>query len=165
MGKLFIANCTKQFQDFTYTLPERPGVITQRIGPGGQLAIYGDLNPLQIESILAQHANYGLVPAVEVDRAKEFVGLCFSIDTPVKMPKIEKMLDHNDQMLRKRGEEIRDRSAIALNQAVEAATAPLKSLELEFIQEKGRDDAPIVESHVRVQREPGQPVPRARGRR
>ncbi len=119
MSKLFIANCSKQIMDFHFRVPESNRIFNQKIGIGEQVQIYKDTTPAVIDSIVNQHANYGLVPASEVDRTKAFVGMCYSVDKPMDTGKIVAAAEHNDEVLTQRGAEIREVSAVAINQSLE----------------------------------------------
>lgn len=129
--KLYISNCTQQVQDFVYRLPETSGTRTQRIDIGGQIIVSGDLNPTQIDSILDQHAKYGLVSVDEVDRTRPFIGLCFSVDKPVIMDKVRRAMEHNTTVLNDRGRQLREEAAIFVNNQINDGTnGALSSLEM-----------------------------------
>lgn len=116
--KLFIANCTKQNQLFLYRVPgenrETPNM--QEIGVGKCVAIYrDDTNADVFESIIEQHADYGLIAASEIDRTKDFIGMCYQFDKPIDVEKIIRALGRNDIVLKERGEEMRKLAAVAIS--------------------------------------------------
>ena len=125
MAKLYIANCTKQIQDFWYRVPgcdgsgKAYGPRMQKILEGSQVMISGDLQQEEIDFIVADNARYGLINVDEVDRAKPFVGLCYSIGKPVAVPKIEKLFVHNQEILEQRAEDNLKATALANNQLLE----------------------------------------------
>jgi hypothetical protein len=119
MPKLFIANCSKQFVDFAYRIAEEASVRLQRISIGGQIAIAGDLNTLQIDYIIKQHLKYGLIPEEEVKNAKGFVGLAYQIGKPLSVTTIMHAMSKNKAVLIKRGKDMRQNVAVAANNIIE----------------------------------------------
>lgn len=116
---MFIGNATKQIQDFVYRLAENPSTMRQTIPIGGQVQISGDLNMPQIDTIIAQHARYGMRKSDELDRTKPFVGLLYSIDRPIPAMRLTQAMEHNDNVLTQRGEETREQIAVASSNAIE----------------------------------------------
>lgn len=141
--KLFIANLTKQHQGFTYRVLESEGVRTQHIPVGQQIQISGDLSQPDIDYIIRQHERYGLVRADEIDRKKPFVGLCYSVDKPVREAVIHRGVEHNTDILVDRGREIRQETAIATNNRIEHdlgenqdVNASLRKLDVSVVEEE-----------------------------
>jgi hypothetical protein len=126
---LFIGNATKQNVVFAYRVPEQSGVRAQNIPIGGQVRISGDLSSTDIDSIIAQHRPYGLVDAREVDRDKEFHGLCYSIGSPVTVAKIGLAIQHNTSVLVERGQEMRKAAAVAVQGRIEHDLAETPGME------------------------------------
>lgn len=129
----------------------------QRIEAGSQIRIAGDLTTADVEAIVAHHAKYGMRTADEANRAKAFVGLCYSIDAPVKLDRMEIVLDLNRSVLIQRGVEARRQAAVATAEAVEKELPPgtLGALEMSVVEEKrdGREVTdPNVAEGVRVDR-------------
>lgn len=137
MSKLYIANCTQQQIKFMYRIPEDPRPYPQffYIRAGAQERLPFELSTPAIEAIVAAHAPYGLVRADEVDRTRPFIGMCYAVDKPVVLDKIRRALQHNQQVLNERGQEIRQAAAIAVNNVVEQQTATLSELELTIEEE------------------------------
>lgn len=120
MAKLYVANCTKHIQMFMYSVPEEKGMRTQRIDMGGQILVYQDSSMDVISYIIGQHQHYGLVSTNEVSRTKDFIGLCYSIDRPVDIEKIMTASEQNDDVLVRRGQDIRkDTAAMFSNRLTE----------------------------------------------
>jgi hypothetical protein len=168
--RLYISNTTKQNVDFFYRVLENPVARRQQIPIGGQIVISGDLSTPDVEYIIGQHRPYGMVSADELDRTKEFVGLCYSVDKPVTMIKIERTMRHNDAVLIKRGEEIRKEAAIASSNGLENSLVEqdrqesLRSFETTIVEENSekRDtsDVKAISEGIRVRRsEEPQPRP------
>ena len=139
MSKLYIANTTKKLQIFHYRMPEdpRPQALMIHIRPGGQEVIpYRDLSPQAVEAIVAPHRPYGLISVDEVPRHKPFVGMCYSVDKPVPLERIQVGLKHNDELLAHQGRETRIAAAVALNNAIEQQTGQqLSNLEISIEEE------------------------------
>lgn len=116
--KLYIANCTKQVQDFCYRVPEEPGLKRQTIPIGQQIPLSYDFTKMQIESVIAQHERYGMVHVSQIDLEKGFTGLCYDIDKRVSVESILAGLDHNQTVLIKRGQDIRRKNAISISHEI-----------------------------------------------
>jgi len=91
--KLYVANTTKQEHLFAYYLPENARPFSHSIRAGAQIEISGPQH--EIDSIIHQHAIYGLVEANKVK--KGFGGLCYRIDKPVSLDAIEQGLAQTAQ--------------------------------------------------------------------
>lgn len=152
--KMYIANCTKQVASFIYRLPEHHQQRQQQIEIGGQTQISGDLTQLEVDAIIEQHTKYGLVAADDLDRTKPFIGLCYSIDKPVRIGKLEQALVHNDKVLEQRGAQTRKEAALAVAKNVEQQTGEgLTALEMTIEQDKAGTDGDVVGAQtVRVDR-------------
>lgn len=122
MPKLYIANVTSQTWEFPYRLPESSRHYTQTINIASQTQIPGtnrDVSQVVIDSILEQHAHYGLVSADEALRGAHFYGLVYSVDKPVPFEKLQRLVERYRSILNKRGTEARQNAAIATNEYVE----------------------------------------------
>jgi len=167
VSKLYVANTTRQAHQFLYQVPEYPAPFMQNIPPGGQIAVSKDLNPVQLEAVVQHHRMYGMVHADE--RPNGYSGLCYSVDKPVKLDRIQNAVVHNDAVLAERGRKQREDAAIAVNSQIETQMREqdmpgnLRVLEMEAVEEVSGADTPRVAEGVRVSRE--SPAPRARGRR
>lgn len=155
--RLYIANCTKQFQEVHYRLdfnasgsPEPNARFQpakrQTIAPGRQVALGGDLDHLsQIDDIMDQLRRYGLVAQMDVERTKRIIPLVCNVDTPVKAETIRRVINMNSGIQIEQGRDRRTKGAIIANDTVtrvvdqELATngidkAADSSVELEFEQ-------------------------------
>lgn len=117
--KMFVANMTKQNCNLYYRLPEVAAPRMQTIPIGGQIQISGELSQSDIDYVVQQKAKYGMVAANEIDRSKPFVGLCYSVGSPVRPAAIEKGIHHNVEVLVRRGHETRRDTAITINNRIE----------------------------------------------
>lgn len=143
MSKLFILNCTRQVQEFWYRLPENSKLLHQMIPIGGQIQIAGDLSTTDIDSIIEQHAKYGMVAYSEIDRTRPFIGYCYQIDKKFNniSDALQRGFGHNDQVLEERGRVLREEAAVAINQSIEDQRAAARLTELEVTIEDEDDDS------------------------
>ncbi|MCZ5496752.1 hypothetical protein O5479_14310 [Escherichia coli] len=115
--KLYIANCSRQPHTFNYKLPEK----TQSFGvtiPSGRQHMIENQSDI-IDHIIRQHEPYGFQRCDKVD--KNFSGICYSIDKPVSVGRIEDCAEQKTENLESMSEEILAASAISLNNAVDQA--------------------------------------------
>jgi hypothetical protein len=116
--KIYIANGTRQIQQFWYRAPgpnwNRPLML--EIPQGMQARVPGEfLTGEEAEVVIEQIVRYGGIKADEVDRVKPYAGLCYSIDKPVSAPKIEKLFKHNHAVMEKQAEDGLLNTALANN--------------------------------------------------
>jgi hypothetical protein len=167
MAKMFVANCTQQAHLFLYRLPESSGIRSQHILPGAQIQISGDLTTPQIESIVRQHAKYGMVHVGDIERTRPFTSLCWQLDKPVNVNAIMKGLDHNHRILDARGQQFRKVAAVvAASKAAELAPAPVPTYDVSVVEET--EGQPQISEGYRVTENPdqsGRPPKAGRGRR
>ena len=170
--KLFIGNATKQNHDFAYWVPNAKAARTQRIAIGQQIMISGDLDQAAIDSIIQQHAPYGLVASSEADHVREFVGLCYSVDKMIRAETLSKLMIHNTRVLVEKGKEIRKEASVAGNEQLtsnlEESGRPetLRQMEASLVEENYDERSPdpqIAEGYRVIQGGAGQaPAPPAR---
>jgi hypothetical protein len=163
--KLYVANCTKQVQDFIYRLPETAASRQQKIDIGGQIRVSGDLTTQDIDAIIEQHSRYGMVNVDTIDRTKEFVGVCYSVDKPVDLKYVRRALEINQFVLEERGREIRTEAAVATANSVEEQNPGLHALEMSVQEVETKSNPnPTISEGTRVSRfeDPGPTRPSAR---
>ena len=160
MARLFIANCKKQAEDFNYRIPEVVRTYVQNIPAGGQIEVYRDATMDILEGIIEQHRMYGLVNVSEIDRTKEFANLCYQFDKPITQNQIMYGIEHNSDVLEVRGNEMRKKAAVAINNNLERAAEEsgnnkVKAVEVGIKEEKTDqgDTASKLEQTVRVAKE------------
>lgn len=122
--KLYIANCSRQPHTFNYKLPEK----TQSFGvtiPSGRQHMIENQSDI-IDHIIRQHEPYGFQRCDKVD--KNFSGICYSIDKPVSVGRIEDCAEQKTENLESMSEEILAASAVSLNNAVDQAVILAKNL-------------------------------------
>lgn len=150
MTKLYVANTTKQVQQFHYWVGETQRPLVQEIPVGGQILVYkADAQRHELEKIIEQHERYGLVNVNEIDRTKAFIGCCYRYDEPVDIEKIMRAITHNDEVLQERGVESRKNSVAALDGTLRGSAGnDLMNLETEVteIAPKGSDNDTMKEN-------------------
>jgi hypothetical protein len=166
--KLFVGNGSKQNHDFLYWVPSAKAARTQRIPIGGQIQISGELDRAAIDSIIEQHAPYGFAAASEIDHITEYVGLCFSVDKPISLTQLDKLMRHNTQVLSIRGRELRKQAALAGNDQLQASIADsgrpetLRQMEASMVEENHDDRSPepvLAEGFRVIEGGAGDPIP------
>lgn len=171
---LYIGNATRQVLHFQYRVTRDAGVREQPIPPGTQIKIAGDLTPAQVDYIVRHHAKYGVVAADEIDHAKGFRGICYSVGKPIAGIKLSLLMEHNLGELVKLGRDIRKQSAVAQNNLLEQTLVEngraerLTEMELTIQEENhdGNNSVPQLSEGFRVIRGDGPSRPaRNRARR
>lgn len=149
---------------FSFRLKGKPAPTTQPIPIGGQVLIAGVSTKDEIDQVLQQHEMYGLISVDEVERSKtEFHGLCYSLDKPVNVSKMEAAMRRNVAALQQRGEIMRQQAAISVNNSIEHnlensdTGANLRNFELSVVEEAPRGGKPekLMAEGVRVNRDAG----------
>lgn len=145
MTTLYIANTTKQDHDFTFLLPERKFATRIPIPAGTQAPVVKGATAEEVDHIIAHHRRYGLKSAQEAAKSKEFVGMCYSVDTEVRFKDMRVIFDHNDAALQEKGVENLKQIAAAANAGIDAN-----------LQQAGIDpNAAHVELEVKEENTPG----------
>jgi hypothetical protein len=174
MTTVYVANCTRQAHQFLYQVPEFPAPFMQPIPPGGQIKLSKDLNPIQLDAVVGHHRKYGMVHVDEVARARQFSGLCYSTDKPIKLDRIQELITRNDRVLEDRGRKLRAAAAVAVNAQIENnmfernMPGTLNEFEMSAVEEDRGDrpdDIEPVAEGVRVTRDAVPAANRRRGRR
>jgi hypothetical protein len=162
--RLYVANLTKQYYKFMWSIPEHFGQSRQTIPMGSQICLSNvELSTPDIDYIVRKHARYGFVKIEEIDTAKGYVGLVYSIDKPVDAVTIERVMRRNSLVMNDRGKKIRQEAAVAESQRidtqlVEADRPPLRRFESSVVVENpdtSAEGAPIAEG-IRVVKDPTQ---------
>jgi hypothetical protein len=138
MPTLIVANCTKQHHDFTYREPNSKQIRKTHIAPGGQAYVYTNDDLNLVMSVIKPAMSYGMVPVTEIYDTHNFIGLCFSIDTPIDTDKIMETDEHNQSVQDRISDEIRQETAIAIHESSFNQKLPITSLKTE-IREEGEN--------------------------
>ncbi len=159
--QLYIANATRMIQVFSFRLKGRPSATSQPIPIGGQTIASGVNSQDEIDQVLKQHEQYGLVSVDDIERSKtEFHGLCYSVDRPINVSKMEAAMRRNMEVLTRRGEEMRKQAAMSVNNSIESSIeqsgteANLKKLEFSVVEQepRGGKPEPLMSEGIRVSR-------------
>lgn len=108
--KLYVGNCSLQTHLFNYKLPERTQNFTKEIKAGSQIVI--EEGETEIQSIINQHVPYGLVDVNKIQG--NFSGICYSTKE-IDVSRIMHGREAHKEFLDERSQEIRDNSALAMN--------------------------------------------------
>jgi hypothetical protein len=144
---MFVANASLQKFQFHYRLPEQTKQRTLEIEPLSQTAIPDELQPADVDSVLAQHEPYGMVSVEAVKggvRLKSRSVLLYSTEGPVPAPLIRTLYDLNRGLLDEFGRNIRREAAIATNNVLQNTLDTQRSMGL---------DAQVAEVEMTVQEE------------
>ncbi|MDR6389224.1 hypothetical protein [Paraburkholderia phenoliruptrix] len=115
---LYISNTSKNHQEINFRIPGNNRHFTAKIAPGRQELIYKEGTRDDHVSIVEQLKPYGLRSVDEIDRSKEFVGLCYQFDKPIPAEKLLPVFSHNDAVIMKEAQERRQEAAIAMDDAL-----------------------------------------------
>lgn len=115
--KLYIANCSRQAHNFNYKLPEKSQSFGVTIRAGGQHMIENQSDV--INHIIEQHEPYGFQRCDKVN--KTFSGICYAIDKPVTVGKIEDNAEQKVENLDDMSQSILEANAISMSNAVDNA--------------------------------------------
>lgn len=119
--KIYVGNATTQIFDLQFRVPESSSIRRQPIPMGGQVELNAPsaregFNQIQADSVIQQLGVYNMISVEEINRAgKNFAGLCYSIDKPIKSDKIQQLMMHNTQCLVILGKQLRENAAIVEN--------------------------------------------------
>lgn len=118
--KLYIANCSAQNHVLNYRLKESPKIWTQPVTAGSQVLIgSADLMSDQIDAIVEQLSQYGMVGVEDVKNSKRHIPLVYSVGKPVSGDIIRLAIFRNGGVLTERGVEARKAAAIATDKSLE----------------------------------------------
>lgn len=170
---LYIGNATKQTLAFQYRIARDHPVREQLIPSGAQVRISGDLTPAQVDHIVRQHVDYGMVAASSIDQSKGFHGTCYSIGAHITQTRLMMLMTQNHGALVERGREIREQTAVAQNDLLEKTLIeqdrPERITQMEVtVQQENEDpknDVPQFSEGFRVIRGSERPAPSTSKRR
>jgi hypothetical protein len=153
--KLYVANTTKQRLHFRYRLGSRP--FDRVIPIGVNIPIHSDnLDDDQAREIIKQlEIAYNAIDSKSPQRRAGFVGVCYSLTDPVRPPLIADTVEHNDEVLTERGEQIRKEAAVAVDAAMENGGArpdDLKKTTVSVVEETERGAAPGTDEEIVVEK-------------
>ena len=113
--KFYVANTTKQHWTIFFRVPENPKLMEKKCPAGSQVLLH-EGSQVDIDALIEQLSRYGGVRASEIDRSKDFIGHCWSIDKEVRATDIARAMRHNGEVLEVQGFENRKNMAAATHQ-------------------------------------------------
>lgn len=155
--KLYIANCSRQAHNFNYKLPEKSQSFGVVIRAGSQHVI--DNQSDIIHHIIKQHERYGLQRCDKVDKA--FSGICYAIDKPVTVGRIEENAEQKIENLDDMSQAILEANTVSLSNAIDNAviesgnTPKPGEVQLEIKGEAvnlDQDNAPSLDKTIKVKK-------------
>lgn len=140
MTTLFIGNTTKQHNDFVFKMPETGKTISRKIVAGTQEVILRDATDGQVNAVIDQHKKYGLISETEAKKAKNFIGLLYSTDKPIKLGSLQLAFHHNQEILEAQAEKNLEHIGQAAKNTLDQVSrdgegSGLPRLELEVVEE------------------------------
>lgn len=144
MTRLYIANLTNQRLEFNYRLAGELNYRQEDIGVGRQALLPGELTSDAIAYIIKQHEPYNMRDAKELKNVKDYVGRCYSIDTPVQAGTLIMAFEHNRETLNEIAIDRRETEAASIaggiSEAMQNIGVNVPHTEVEFVDasEKGR---------------------------
>lgn len=164
MTILYVANSSKQNQEVQYRVPENEKVIIKMLKPGEQRVLH-DGAAEEVDAIIHQQSRYGMRNVKEIDRAREYIGLVYSVDRPIKPEAILKVDEHNDVALEKMALQARQEGMAALDEQMsttaQETASRVKSLSVETIEQTSGPEDSGDKKHETISVERGE----KRGRR
>lgn len=118
---LFIFNTSKHHQEINFRIPGNQRHFTVKIGPGLQESIYKEGSREDHQMIVEQLRTYGLRAVSEIDRSKEYVGLCYQFDKAITADRMVPVFAHNDEVIVHEAQQRRQEAAIAMDESLSRA--------------------------------------------
>lgn len=172
--KLFVANTSHQPYQFTFRVPESNKRLDRSVARGTQVLAFEGTSS-EVEGIISQHSVYGLLEAREAKRRhKNYHGICYSIDVPVKIEQFNDIHDANYEALEDRGKAIRRQAGMhtahdirnAVSQASETGlSVSVGDTSMEFQDENEAGGPQEFNERIQYQDRPGEQRSAPRGRR
>lgn len=158
MSKLYLCNATAQnwevYFRFDFTVDDTGRKLNERNVPPKKIMLHaqqqmqfgGELFPSQVQELVSQlEANCGAVHSSEIRtaKAKGLVKMVWQLDTPIKRPVLEDVVEHNMGYLSADGAARRQRLALASNaNLMHLVDTPPPSVTFEFEQMAEDPDTP-----------------------
>lgn len=135
---LYIANCSKQEFNFTYSLPESVRPFMHMIRAGAQIQIPCKTQD-DADAIISQHSIYGLKHVKDI--GKRFGGVVYQFDKHINVQAIEQGIEQKDQDMIDRALEAQKITAVASDKIIaekaqEMGLRQKTALEIEVVEDK-----------------------------
>jgi hypothetical protein len=131
MAYLYVANTTQQHQIVFYrTDVAPPGANVpftapkqQAIPPGRQVTVGGNLDKNELDFVIEQLNQYGMVGEVDIPNNLQLMvhPFIFNIDRPISPRSIQTVMEHNMGIKMNEGQRRREAAAIGANQSLALA--------------------------------------------
>ncbi len=138
---LYIGNATKQVLNLSYRIAKTAPLWSQVIHPGMQVKIPRDLTSGEVDFVVRSLVKYGIVASDSIDQTKGFHGICYAIGKPITATRLILLMEKNHDDLLKRGRQIREQSAVAQSNMLDAT-----------LREQGRPER-ITQTELTIQQE------------
>lgn len=150
---LYVANTSLQNHVLMFALQHAGKVYEQTIPVGSQVQVLGKkFTQEELNYFIQKKEVYGMRHVRDISGEKEFIGLCYSIDSPININAIKGNFEHNNDVLNERREDRTQDSAVAiadlLGKVVEPAPTPLRRSSVELLEETRGEDIPRIASGV-----------------
>lgn len=142
---LFVANISKQTHDLLFWIGENKSYFSQKIRPGEQVSVYPQGSRSDHEFIVEQHRQYGIKNINEIDRTKEFVGLCFQFDKSIPLDRLQSTFAHNDDVMMEASRSRRMEATLSMDDMLKKVSQETDSkmsnfeVDIEELSQKGVD--------------------------
>lgn len=145
---LYISNTSKQIQEVNFWIGGNRKHFTTKIQPGRQESVYPAGTRDDHALIVEQLRPYGLTAVSDIDRSKEFIGLCYQFDKPIPAERLAPVFKHNDNVLTDMAKQNRAEAALAmddgLSRSAQETGAKFQGLEVELAEQEQKG----VDTHV-----------------
>lgn len=156
--RVFVANATFQNQIVQYRKMKGAQLVNVPIGYGQQVALPEELTGMEMAFIEQQLRPYGLKSVGELKNVNEYVGLIFSVGTPVPVGKFNEIFANNKEYLKARGKNLRKEAAVAAAETLSGNdprnpvpdAMKLQSLEVEIVEKEQPNKDVEVNEKIRV---------------
>jgi hypothetical protein len=169
MSDLYVANCTQQSHVFHYRIPESVSPWQVEIRAGAQVKLpapAGGYDQTQRDYVIDQIQRYGGMKVDDAISSRRRTWLIWS-DRPISAATLYKVLEQNQNALKKEGEGLRQQAAVAIDTQVtnlgeSAGFAPPDAIEVSVVEQDGKDKSAEFAEGLRVSKTetPGATPPR-----
>lgn len=116
--KIWIANCTKQNHKIYYREPKKRALREVMCPIGAQVTLPDEFDAAGVDFVTNQFAIFCWLKSDEIKADHQYVGICYSVDRPVDMTRLNDALAHNEEVLMERGHELRRQAAIIVDKNI-----------------------------------------------
>lgn len=163
MTTLFVGNTTKQHHDFHFRLPESSKLINLPIPAGTQIRVLTDASEEDCMAVVDQHKRYGLIAEKDAKRAKNFVGMLFSLDKPITLQSLKLVFEYNQEVLKEKAQKNLETVGAATKEKLDEISrdgegSGLPRVELEVVEQPKEGQQATVAQGVEIVKEGVKPT-------